>query len=93
MNMPSVMAAKPTQVLTAARPSSGADGHLPSAAASARMRIHSTAALSSEKTMPYQTSPKTSGSTRISAGDDAVVGMRHEAVGPALRPAARRAAR
>jgi hypothetical protein len=31
------------------------------------MRIHSTAALSTEKAMPYQTSPKTSGSTRISA--------------------------
>ena len=38
-----------------------------SAVASARMRIHRTAALRTEKTMPYQTSPKTSGSTRISA--------------------------
>ena len=40
---------------------------LRSAAASARMRIHRMAALRTENRMPYQTSPKTSGRTRISA--------------------------
>ncbi len=45
----------------------GHRGHPLSAASSARMRTQSASALNTENAKPYQTSPKTSGSTRISA--------------------------
>ena len=64
MNMPSVMAEKPTQVPA---PTASLVRHCRRAACSARMRIHSTSAFSTENTMPYHTRPKQSGSTRISA--------------------------